>query len=373
MFGPLVADSSGNLFGLGYIGGANNDGAAFELSPPASGQTVWTVNVLHSFDGTDGIGPNAGLLLVSGALYGMTSGYNGQVNDGNVFKLTPPPKGSMNWSFTVLHTFNGADGDYPGSTLSMDAAGALYGSTTTGGAHGLGLVFKLSPPAPGRSKWTETVIHSFSGGSDGEYPQSNTGLVIDAKGNLYGTTTQGGADNEGIAFEMSPPTGCGLWAESILYTFSAPSTGLISMSQPGGPFYGVGIGGGNTACSGGCGTIFELAPPPSGNGTWIETPLFAFDGDNGAAPSGITADTHGNLFGLARYGGGATNNGVIFKLTQPSSPNSPWTINVLHSFTGDPDAAQPNDAPVLGKKGLYYGNSIIGGSSNLGAIFDFSP
>src|SRR5664279_5403051 len=193
--------------------------------------------VLHNFNnnGTDGTFPQAGLIVDgAGNLYGTTSEGGTYISCsggcGTVFELTP--NGSGGWTETVLHNFNsnGTDGANPYAGLIFDAAGNLYGTTTTGGTYYVGTVFELSPSQGGG--WTEKVLYSFNyNGTDGNYPQAS--LTIDAAGNLYGTTWAGGpyGYGYGTVFELTPAAGGG-WTETVLHNFvgtdgAAPLAGLI--------------------------------------------------------------------------------------------------------------------------------------------------
>jgi uncharacterized repeat protein (TIGR03803 family) len=186
-FSTLAIDSSGNLFGTTFQGGADNIGTVFEYS--ASG----AYTVLHSFtaDGSDGSGPYSGVTLdAEGNLYGTTSG-GGTFGLGTVYKMTPSGRE------TVLHSFAGAsDGSASYSGVTFDGAGNLYGTTYKGGTANVGVVYRISPSG------LETILHSFTGGSDGASPYA--GLAIDSAGNLYGTTFAGGQNNEGLIFKMNP-------------------------------------------------------------------------------------------------------------------------------------------------------------------------
>ncbi len=163
--------------------------------------------MLYGFTG--GGDPEAGLIMdASGALYGTTE-HGGGDDSGTVFMLTPPVAGETRWTETVLHTFTGgADGFAPLAGLIMDASGALYGTTWSGGpgcvGANCGTVFKLTPPASGETRWTETVLHSFTGGADGADP--GAGVIMDASGALYGTTVNGGgrAPRCGTVFKVVP-------------------------------------------------------------------------------------------------------------------------------------------------------------------------
>ena len=214
---------------------------------------------------------------------------------------------------TVLYNFcpgggGCSDGSYPWVGLIADAQGNLYGTTVGGGANNLGTVFELSPPGRGAGPWTEAVLYSFcsqSNCSDGAYPYA--GLILDSQGNLYGTAADGGANNDGTVFELSPPAGGnGPWTYTLLYMFGGgnvgqnPYAGVIFDSQQKN-LYGTPAGGG--AANGG--TVFELSPPSAGTGPWTENLLHSFGGQNdGTNPfAGLTFDSQGNLYGTTESGG----------------------------------------------------------------------
>ena len=187
-------DAAGNLYGTTVMGGAYNRGEVFELTPNAA-KTTWTETVLYSFCGqprcSDGIYPEAGLIMdATGHLYGTTERGGGGINYdyGTVFELTPNAA-KTTWTETVLYSFCSrgtcTDGAAPTAGLIMDATGHLYG--TTAGYYGT--VFELTPNAA-KTTWSETVMHSFTGGSDGSDPVA--GLIFDASGALYGATASGG-------------------------------------------------------------------------------------------------------------------------------------------------------------------------------------
>jgi uncharacterized repeat protein (TIGR03803 family) len=216
--GSLLEDSTGALYGTTPSGGTVSQcmgnpgcGTVFRLTPPAVGQTAWAETTLYTFTGgTGGANPAAGLVFdKSGALYGTTvAGGDGDVGGGGgagvVFRLTPPVGGQTSWTESVIHTFTLTDGAGPTDSLIMGASGALFGTTSVGGSGCCGTVFKLAPPAAGRSNWKETVIYNFQGGSDGGHPYG--GLVMDSTRNLFGTTTTSefGANGAGTVFEVTP-------------------------------------------------------------------------------------------------------------------------------------------------------------------------
>jgi uncharacterized repeat protein (TIGR03803 family) len=310
----LIADGAGNLYGTTRQGGENNDGVVFRLTPPVAGKKAWIEKVLLSFNGTNGADPHAGLLADgAGNLYGTTAG-GGANSDGEVFELSPPASGKKAWTETVIHSFGGTDGDYPCAGLISDSAGNLYGTTVEGGKspYYFGVVFELSPPVRGKGAWTETVLSTFAKG--GALPYG--GLIADAAGNLYGTTEEGGGD--GDVFELSPPLpGETVWTENILLSFNGvngkfPVAGLIADGA--GNLYGTTYQGEPHEANLG-GEVFELSPPLKGQKTWTELVLQPFRGARGAGlQAGLLMDGAGNLYGTTELAGGH-NDGVVFKLT----------------------------------------------------------
>ncbi|MGH9918464.1 MAG: choice-of-anchor tandem repeat GloVer-containing protein, partial [Nitrososphaerales archaeon] len=304
-FAGLVADKAGNMYGTTNSGGTcNNDdgfGTVYKLAPDGS------ETVLYAFKGgRDGSDPVGSLILgKNGRLYGASE-FGGDMAGcggggcGTVFEVVPKGKES------VLHAFeSGGDGAEPVGGVIMDKAGNLYGTTSRGGGtgcsgDGCGTVFELAPDG------TETILHAFQGGSDGELPQN--GVVEDSAGNLYGTTGAGGTGAVGTVFEVTPDG-----AETVLYSFQPGPGGAIPTSvilDKAGNLYGTTYYGGSTGCKGaGCGVVYELAP----DGT--ETVLNVFDKSRfGRVPSGgLLLGKHGDLYGTTG-GGGDDDNGVVFEL-----------------------------------------------------------
>jgi uncharacterized repeat protein (TIGR03803 family) len=188
----LIAGPSGSLVGTTYYGGAHSDGAVYQLTPSGSG---WSESVLYSFQGgNDGANPAAGLISDNASnLYGATT-VGGSGGGGTVFELTPS---NGQWTLSVLYSFTGSAG--PSNSLVLDMAGNLYGTTVEDGTYGAGTVFELTPSG---GSWTYTDLHDFTGGSDGSDPFG--GVTLDANGNIYGTTEAGGANGDGIVFEITP-------------------------------------------------------------------------------------------------------------------------------------------------------------------------
>jgi uncharacterized repeat protein (TIGR03803 family) len=333
------------------------------------------LKVLYSFPelGDDQANfPSASLIFDrAGNLYGTATGTNSLLGySGLVYKLTPNPDGS--WAMSVLYTFTGgADGAYPFSNLTFDAAGNLYGTTSAGGntascqswgAAGCGVVFKLSPNPDG--SWAESVLYTFTGGSDGAQPLD--GLTSDAAGNLYGTTSNGGVGG-GVVFKLSPNPD-GSWTENVLYAFSGGADGSHPYARPifdaVGNLYGTTTGGGYL----GSGVVFSLTPNP--DGSWTENVLYAFpNGARGRTPStSLVLDAAGNLYGTTT-GGGAFY-GIVFQLARNS--NGSWTENVLHVFNDSIDGAIPMGNLIFDRAGNLYGTSWTDLVYGNGSLFKLS-
>jgi uncharacterized repeat protein (TIGR03803 family) len=382
----LIADNQGTLYGTTQYGGTASLGTVFKLTPPANGQSAWTETVLYSFTGgSDGGLPYAGLIADNqGALYGTTHGAVLNNSLGTVFKLTPPANGQSAWTETVLYSFCNhpqppgcSDGFAPEAGLIADNQGALYG-TTLGGT-----VFKLTPPAKGQTTWTETVLYSFTGGSDGGAPEA--GLIADNQGALYGTTSSGGTGNAGTVFKLTPPAkGQTAWTPTVLYSFCSlsncsdgyePRAGLIADNQ--GALYGTTEFGGTAPLASSKGTVFKLTPPAKGQTAWTETVLYSFcslsNCSDGANPvfAGVIADNQGALYGTTELGGTA-GVGTGFKLTPPAKGQTAWTETVLHDFgsTGS-DGGTPY-AGLIANHGALYGTTSSGGTGAFGTVFQLT-
>ncbi len=329
--------------------------------------------VLHRFRGSDGAFPYYGNLVLdaAGNLYGTTySGgdYAGGCGDGcgTVFKLT---RGSGQWTQTVLHQFqnNGQDGYYPLGSLAIDPAGNVYGTTTEGGAYRVGAVFMLAPNADGG--YSETIIYSFCSVDDcldGEGPEA--GLVLDAAGSLYGTTSQGGDVYGGVVFRLTRDKS-GHWKEKVLYSlvgaYEGGSYAGLTFDKAGN-LYGTTNGG---SCIGG-GTVFKLSPRKQDD--WYYTLLYQFSqgGKDGACPSAsVVFDPAGNLYSTTPQGGDY-DAGVVFKLAP--RPHGQWKETVLHSFNIN-EGAQPYAGLIRDAAGNLYGTLAYGGRYGLGSVFKLTP
>lgn len=379
--GDLILDQSGALYGATLLGGAQNQGVVFKLSPPVTGQTRWTEDILHSFAGgvDDGSQPAAGLTAdASGALYGATS-RGGPSDLGTVYKLSPPPSGKAPWTKTTLHSFAGSndDGAQPAGALTADRNGALYGTTSRGGPSNQGTVFKLTPPAGGQGKWTKTILHSFAG-SDGAQPL--TGVRADAGGALYGTTSLGGSSNQGTVFKLTPPAGGQTqWVKTILHSFAggendgAQPVGGVTADR-GGTLYGTTSRGGRSNQ----GVVFKLTQPASGQTPWTMTILHNFAGglDAGAGPlAGPFVDSDGALYGTTSKGGiagttcGPDRCGIVYAVTPPDEEQPQWDETALYFFTGASDGGHLTGGLVAGPGNALYGATGAGGPANQGTVF----
>jgi len=346
----LAMGSTGALFGTATAGGSSGLGVVFKLS----GKGAETV--LHSFaGGPDGATPNGGVVEdAGGALYGTTiaGGAGGQ---GTVYRV----KGTKE---TVVYSFaGGADGAAPQAGLAMDAAGNLYGTTSQGGPSGNGTVFELVAPKDKNGKWAETVLYSFGTGTDGATPVG--GVTLDAAGDLYGTTSLGGAYGYGTVFQLTPGS---VWTETILHDFqnaddgATPYAGLISDAA--GNLYGAATDGGTN----GGGTVFELAPS---GGSWTFSVIAS---QSGWGISGtfrdLMLDASGTIYGTTHCDG--TNSaGTIYELT-PSGGS--WTYTLLYTFTGGDDGLYSISNLVL-KHGKLFGTTIDGGANGAGVVYELHP
>jgi len=253
----------------------------------------------------------------------------------------------------IVHNFTGgSDGGNPVDGFVMNPTGVLYGTAASGGDSGLGVVFRVG------ANGTEKVLHSFAGGTDGAAP--NGGVILDANGTLFGTTTAGGASGAGTVFELRGTN------EHVLYSFaggtdgSDPQAGLVM--DEAGNLYGTTASGGTS----GNGTVFELVAPTKKGGKWKERVLYSFGtGTDGATPiSRVNFDAAGNLYGTTSVGGD-NGYGTIFQL----KPGTPWTETVLHSFQNADDGAYPYAGFISDAAGNQYGAATQGGTAGGGTIF----
>jgi uncharacterized repeat protein (TIGR03803 family) len=366
----LVQDAAGNLYGTTSWGGAvrscegSGCGGVYRLSPNGNGG--WTYTELYNFQ--FGAEPYNLILDSAGNLYG-TSAAGGPSGAGLVFELSPTTTGP--WTFTTLYAFTGgSDGSLPNGYLVFDAEGNLYGTTAYGGnSENLGTVFELSPQAGG--SWTEQVLWDFNFTSNAGYNPS-AGVVFDAQGNLYGTTSGDQAiGTYGTVYKLTK--GASGWEATLLHEFKSSGDGGIPEApvaiDAAGNLYGTTIIGGNAQGSSGTGTVYELSP--NGSGGYAFGVLHDF-GKTGQSYYPVVLDSSGNLIGVAD--GGRTNPpGFVFKLTHSGTS---WSYSVLHGFDGN-NGFQPNTV-MIDPSGNIYGVTNAGGiagcanDSGCGTIFEIA-
>jgi uncharacterized repeat protein (TIGR03803 family) len=271
---------------------------------------------------------------------------------------------------------HGWRGCRPQASLIFDSSGALYGTTAGGGTNGT--VFKLAPPVPPATKWTETVLYFFAGGSDGSDPVAS--LIFNSNGELFGTTQLGGgAANSGTVFKLKPPVPpATTWTEKVLYSFQGGSDGALPMAglifNSNGDLFGTTQLGGGSANSG---TVFKLKPTVPPATTWTEKVLYSFKGgSDGAQPfAGLIFDSSGAPYGTTGFGGGlpVPDAGTVFKLKPPVPPATNWTETVLKRFPGGFGLHEPRAGLIFDSKGALYGTTYEGGASNEGTVFKETP
>jgi len=334
--GSLTFDKSGNLFGTTIYGGVgvngNSNGTVFELSPPATSGGTWTYKVIASFDdGVVAINPVGGLVFdAAGNLYGTSAGgieielLCGETPCGNVFELQPPAVSGGAWTGKSIYNFgtSGAnDGTVPNYVV-FGAGGALYGTTSFGGALETGTFYKLTPPATSGGAWTEKILFSFPN----NLGIPSGGLTAGGNGSFFGTAAFTGSSGSGIVFQLIPPSGGKGWTQSVLYNFtggsdgSGPVQGVLRDTS--GNLYGVANGGANfdpgMCLANGCGTVYKLSPPAVSGGAWTETSLHDFaGGHDGGNPVGRPILLRGFLFGTTAYAGTPNYGlgGVVYRIT----------------------------------------------------------
>jgi uncharacterized protein YceK len=291
------------------------------------------------------------------------------------------------WKESVLYRFSsGTDGASPTGGFVSDVHGSLYSMTYAGGAgtcvsgYGCGTVYRLDPPANGSKSWTETVLYAFSGGADGGTPEA--GLTMDAAGNLYGATSYGGnlgcagGIGCGVIFELSPPSsGQTAWTETVLYTFQGGTDGAFPQPPPvfgaKAVLLGTAESGGTTGCGFGCGTVFQLTPPKKGQTAWAFSVLYSLQGapdgaylNSGLVPDGSGSYVTGTFYGgtgSCAFSGAPAGCGAILKLVPPAKKGAPWTESVVYSLPSQANGAVLGAPVLVDAAGAIYGGTFTGG------------
>ena len=362
--GRLVFDGSGDLYGTTVVGGDAGCGTVYEL--PIEQFERRPEKVLYQFQcGADGKNPYGGVIFDgNGDLYGTTvAGGSGGAcaGDGCGTVYELTPKGE-----TVLYSFSGGDDGWgAGSAPAFDPRGDLVGTTPDGGAYSQGTVYELTPS---RGRWHERVIHAFTGGADGG-TGSLGALLVDGSGDLFGVTETGGTHSAGTVFEMLPDAG-GAWDFRTLYTFkgqpdaASPYGGLVADAH--GDLFGTTYYGGTS----GNGAVFELRALSSHR--WSESVVYDFKGGlDGANPTGtLHPDPFGDLVGTTTVGGSqACQCGTMFKIKLTTRQET-----VIHRFGATPgDGAFPYYGPIIDGGGVMYVTTAQGGALGQGAAVELQP
>jgi uncharacterized repeat protein (TIGR03803 family) len=353
--GSLIVDANGDLFGTTESGGTNGHGTVFEIAETAGGYAS-TPTTLVNFSYTNEGYPLGGLVIdTAGDLFGTTAS-GGANYDGTVFEIVKTAGGYASTP-TVLLSFNGANGQDPQAGLIIDANGDLFGTTAYGGANNDGTVFEIAKTAGGYAS-TPTVLLSFNG-ANGQDPQA--GLIMDANGDLFGTTYSGGANNDGTVFEIAKTAGGYASTPTVLVNFNGADgrqTEASLIVNAAGDLFGT-TGGGAY----GDGAVFEIAKTASGYAS-TPTTLASFNNTDGLLPeAGLIMDAAGDLFGTTSFGG-ASDYGVVFEVAKTASGYASTPI-VLGSFNG------PNGdytlAGLIASAGNLFGTTQLGGANDAGS------
>jgi uncharacterized repeat protein (TIGR03803 family) len=347
----LLVGANGLFYGTASAGGTAGLGAVFQMN--AKGH----VKVLHGFvGGTDGASPNGGVIQDAGAtLFGTTTA-GGAAGAGTVFSVHGE-------SEAVLYSFAGGskDGAEPQAGLAADAKGNLYGTTSAGGVAGTGTVFELVKPKIKDGTWTEKLLYSFAGGTDGAVPVGR--VAFDTAGNIFGTTSQGGTAGYGTVFELQQ--GANGWQETTLHEFldgtdgGTPYAGLVADAS--GNFYGAATQGG----ANGGGTIFALLP--ANGGYTFSVPASVPGWGISGTFRDVLLGANGVIYATTHCDGNGS--GSIYQLTQSAGV---WTYTLLYNFTGGADGQYSISNLVL-KGNSFYGTTIGGGANGAGTVYGFTP
>ena len=372
--GSLISDAAGDLFGTTYAGGANDRGSVFEIPYDAGTRSYGALKTLASFDyNTSGAFPSGGLIAdAKGNLLGTTYA-GGPFSMGTVFEIAYDASTNTYASTpTVLVSFDFTDGANAVGGLVADASGNLFGTTSSGGSNYAGTVFEIPYDASTNTyASTPTVLVSFDV-SGGEDPQ--TGLILDTNGNLFGTT-EFGPDNYGTVFEVRYDANTKTYASTpaLLATFngsngSYPMAGLTLDGH--GNLFGTTTDLGRSTAEE---TVFEV--PYDASTSSYDLPfktLATFNGADGSQPMGtLIVDATGTLFGTT-YAGGSFSLGTVFEVPYDASTNTyASTPTVLVNFSGD-NGESPFAGLIADATGNLFGSTALGGTNNDGTVFELA-
>jgi uncharacterized repeat protein (TIGR03803 family) len=349
--------SGGTLYGTTVFGGPKEIGTVFRLTPNGSGG--YTEKVLFAFTGRTGNRPDGNVVADRvGDLFGVTI-IGGADNDGVLYKLTPSGPG---YTEKVLHSFTGGlDGGQPLGPLVLDSHGNLFGVTQFGGTGGQGVIFEFKPSGAG---YTEKVLHNFA--ANASLPQAGLTQAGDGTlyGTTYGASQ---VDGNGSVFSLALTKAGPVYRTRYVFKGGADGSnpfGLLTVDNKTGVIYGTTQYGGSTGGKTGYGTVFSLTPSRTG---FTERVLHSFvTGSDGLEPEApLLLTSGGDLYGTTSLAGEKCDGigcGTIFELI-PAGPGS-YTFKLIYQFTGTPDGADPEfSGLVQGPGGLLYGTTRSGGTA----------
>ena len=360
--GTLMIDANGNVFGTTWTGGANNCGTVFELAKTITGYAAAPTTICN-FSGASGAFLDGKLFTdADGNLFGAAEG-GGQFGKGTIFEIKKTPSGYGSTPITLV-SFHGSDGAQPDDGFIADANGNLIGTTQQGGASDNGTVFMIAKTASGYASTPITLV-SFNG-ANGSQPVINP--IMDSKGDLFGTTWGGGANGCGVIYEIVKAASGYASTPTILANLGGAEGAYLSGSlvmDANGNLFGTTRYGGAY----GDGTIFELAKTVGGYASKITT-LLTFNGTNGASMAGtLVMDGTGDLFGVTTSGG-AFGHGTVFELQKSAIGYASTTISLV-DFSGI-NGSKPMGSLAFDANGNLFGTTSQGGTTGNGTVFEIS-